>query len=102
PGRPAGDSIAHYRAQLVASASEPIDRQIIELVTRLFESLLADSQLPAPVPAVVARMQVAVLRVCLAEPATLDSYDHAIWRLFDRIGHTRLGYSPRANTRAVG
>ena len=93
PGRPAGDSIAHYRAQLVASASEPIDRQIIELVTRLFESLLADSQLPAPFRAVVARMQVAVLRVCLAEPATLDSYDHAIWRLLDRIGHTSLGHS---------
>ena len=93
PGRPAGDSIAHYRAQLVASASEPIDRQIIELVTRLFESLLADSQLPAPFRAVVARMQVAVLRVCLAEPATLDSYEHAIWRLLDRIGHTSLGHS---------
>ena len=26
--------------------SEPIDRQVIELATRLFESLLADSQLP--------------------------------------------------------
>ncbi len=93
PGWPAGDSIAQYRAQLVASASEPIDRQIIELVTRLFESLLADSQLPAPFRAVVARMQVAGLRVCLAEPATLDSYDHALWRLLDRIGHTSLGYS---------
>ena len=93
PGRSGGDSIAQHRAQLVASASEPVDRQIIELVTRLFESLLADSQLPGPFRAVVARMQVAALRVCLAEPATLDSYDHALWRLFDRIGHTSLGYS---------
>jgi hypothetical protein len=93
PGRPGGDSIAQYRAQLVASASEPVDRQIIELVTRLFESLLADSQLPGPFRALVARMQVAALRVCLAEPATLDSYEHALWRLFDRIGHTSLGYS---------
>jgi len=31
--------------------------------------------------------------VCLAEPATLDSYEHAIWRLLDRIGHTSLGHS---------
>jgi len=93
PGWPAGDSIAQYRAQLVASASEPLDRQIIELVTRLFESLLADSQLPAPFRAAIARMQVAALRVCLAEPATLDSYDHAIWRLLDRIGQTSLGHS---------
>ena len=93
PGWPAGDGIAQYRAQLVASATEPLDRQIIELVTRLFESLLADSQLPTPLRAVIARMQVAVLRVCLGEPATLDSYDHAVWRLLDRIGHTSLGYS---------
>jgi hypothetical protein len=93
PGWPAGDSIAQYRAQLVASATEPLDRQIIELVTRLFESLLADSQLPAPFRAAIARMQVAVLRVCLTEPATLDSYDHAVWRLLDRIGHTSIGYS---------
>ena len=93
PGWPAGDSIAQYRAQLVASASEPLDRQIIELVTRLFESLLADSQLPSPFRAAVARMQVAALRVCLAEPATLDSYDHAVWRLLDRIGQTSLGHS---------
>ena len=35
----AGDSIAHYRAQLVASASEPVDRQIIELVTRRLQPL---------------------------------------------------------------
>ncbi|MBV9890487.1 MAG: DUF1631 family protein [Rhizobacter sp.] len=93
PGWPARDSIAQYRAHLVASASEPIDRQVIELVTRLFESLLADSQLPAPFRAAVARMQVAALRVCLSERATLDSYDHALWRLLDRIGHTSVGYS---------
>ena len=39
-----------HRSALVASASEPIDRQVIELVTRLFESMLADSALPAPFP----------------------------------------------------
>src|SRR5262249_50725660 len=38
--------LEQHRAALIASASEPIDRQVIELATRLFESLLADSQLP--------------------------------------------------------
>ena len=58
----------------VASASEPIDRQVIELVTRLFDSLLADSQLPAPFRPVVARMQVAgAARRACAEHAALDS-----------------------------
>ena len=55
--------IEQHRAALLASASEPVDRQVIELVTRLFESLLADSQLPARFGRVLARMQVAALRV---------------------------------------
>ena len=91
--RPGRGGLEPYRAALVASTSEPVDRQIIELVTRLFESLLDDSQLQPPFRPIVARMQVAALRVCLAEPAMLDSYDHAIWRLLDRIGNTSLGYS---------
>ncbi len=85
--------IEQHRAALVASASAPVDRQIIELVTRLFESLLGDSQLPGAFRTVFARMQIAVLRLTLADNAVLDSYDHAAWRLLDRIGEISIGYS---------
>ena len=85
--------LEQHRAALVASASEPIDRQVIELVTRLFESLLADSQLPGAFKPLIARMQIAVLRVVLAENTVLDAYDHPVWRLLDRIGEVSLGYS---------
>ena len=90
---PGGNRLEQHRAALVASASEPIDRQVIELATRLFESLLADSQLPGAFRPVIARMQIAVLRVVLADNAVLDSYDHPVWRLLDRIGEVSLGYS---------
>jgi hypothetical protein len=92
-GTPNGSRIEQHRAALIASASEPIDRQVIELVTRLFESLLADSQLPSAFRPAIARMQIAVLRVALAENAVLDSYEHPVWRLLDRIGEVSLGYS---------
>ena len=85
--------IEQHRAALVASASGPVDRQVIELVTRLFESLLGDSQLPGAFRTVFARMQIAVLRLTLADNAVLDSYDHAAWRLLDRIGEISIGYS---------
>ena len=88
-----GNRLEQHRAALVASASEPIDRQVIELATRLFESLLADSQLPGAFKPLIARMQIAVLRVVLAENTVLDSYDHPIWRLLDRIGEVSIGYS---------
>ena len=90
---PSGNRLEQHRAALVASASEPIDRQVIELATRLFESLLADSQLPGAFKPLISRMQIAVLRVVLADNAVLDSYDHPVWRLLDRIGEVSLGYS---------
>ena len=92
-GTPGGNRLEQHRAALVASAGEPIDRQVIELATRLFESLLSDSQLPGSFRPMFARMQIAVLRLVLAEHAVLDSYDHPVWRLLDRIGEVSLGYS---------
>jgi hypothetical protein len=92
-GMPNNARLEQHRAALVASAAEPIDRQVIELVTRLFESMLADSQLPSAFRPAIARMQIAALRVALAEHAILDSYEHPVWRVLDRIGEVSLGYS---------
>jgi hypothetical protein len=85
--------LQQQRAAVLASASEPADRQVIELVTRLFESLQADSLLPPPFRPVIARMQVAALRLSLGERSALESFEHPVWRLLDRIGHTSQGYS---------
>ncbi len=101
-GTPGGTRLEQHRAALIASASEPIDRQVIELATRLFESMLADSQLPGAFKPLIARMQIAVLRVVLAENAVLDSYDHPVWRLIDRIGEVSLGYSRIEDPRLSG
>ena len=93
PGRHAGSAIEQQRAALLASASEPLERQTIELVTRMFESLLGDSQLQGALQPVIARMQLATLRLCLSDHAALESYEHPVWRLLDRIGSTSQGYS---------
>jgi hypothetical protein len=94
--------LEQHRSALVASASEPVDRQVIELVTRLFESLLSDSLLPAVFRPVVSRMQVAALRLCLADSTALESYEHPVWRLLDRIGETSQGYSRIEDPRLSG
>jgi hypothetical protein len=94
--------LEQHRSALVASASEPVDRQVIELVTRLFESLLSDSVLPAGFRPVVSRMQVAALRLCLADSAALESYEHPVWRLLDRVGEASQGYSRVEDPRLSG
>ncbi|MEO6361797.1 MAG: DUF1631 family protein, partial [Caldimonas sp.] len=99
---PGGTRLEQHRGALVASASEPIDRQIIELVTRLFEALLADSQIPAAFRPVLSRIQISALRVALSEPPMLDSYDHPVWRLIDRIGEVSVGQSRAEDPRLSG
>lgn len=96
---PSGARLAQHRSALLASASEPLDRQVIELVTRLFEALAADSQLPAAFRAVLSRLQIAVLRVCLLERAMLDDDAHPTWQLLDRIGEAAVGYSRSEDAR---
>lgn len=92
-GAERSDAMDDQRAALVASASAPLDRQVIGLVTRLFEAIDGDPELPAPFRSVFSRMQVACLRLALAEPATLDSFEHPAWRLFNRIGEASVGCS---------
>ena len=99
---PPGPRFEQHRNALVASAADPIDRQVIELVTRLFEAVLADSQLPMAFRPVLARMQVAALRVALAERSTLESFEHPVWRLIDRIGEVAAGYSRAEDPRLAG
>jgi hypothetical protein len=94
--------LEQHRSALVASASEPVDRQVIELVTRLFESLLSDSQLPAAFRPAISRMQVAALRLCLTDSSALESYEHPLWRLLDRIGQTSQGYARTEDPRLSG
>ena len=74
---------------------EPIavERQVNELVARLFDAMLADSQVPDPFRPVLSRLQRPVLRATLAEPAVLDAHDHPLWQLIDRIGEVAAGYS---------
>lgn len=90
------------RDSLLATVRDPVDRQVIELVMRLFEALLADSGLANGFRAVLSRMQMAILRSALADKALLDSYEHPVWQLLDRIGDVSLGYPRSDDPRLMG
>lgn len=90
-----------HRAALAASTSAPLERQIIELLSRLFDSILADPQVPAAFVTVVARLQTSALRVALRDPEMLNSTQHAVWRLLDRIGEAGAGHPQSNDPRAA-
>ena len=81
-----GRRLSAQQAALVASAGAPRERQIIELVSRVFDAIAADPQLsPAFAPA-VARLRGSALRVALHEPDMTRTTRHAVWQLIDHIG----------------
>lgn len=97
--QPSRDRLDQHRAALLSSAGDTAERQVVELVTRMFDSMLADPQLPAAFRPAIARLHGAALRVVLVDPTALDDDDHPVWRLIDRIATTSLGYSRAEDAR---
>ncbi len=96
---PEAPRLAQHRVALMATTGETVDRQIIELLSRLFESILSDRALPAGLHAVIARLQVSALRIALLDPSMLDAYDHPVWVLMDRIVSATTAYPHASDPR---
>jgi hypothetical protein len=73
------------RSQLVERAASPVDQQLIELLSRLFDAIVADRRLLPDVQGLLSRLQASVLRVALRDPSTLDDHDHPVWQFMDRL-----------------
>jgi hypothetical protein len=77
----------------VASSSGPTpDSRVVELLGRIFAAIQADTQLSPACRSVIARLQVAALRVAAQDRAMLDSVDHPVWQVMDRIAHASAAY----------
>lgn len=81
------------------SASSRVDQQLIELLTRLFDAILADRSLPQQVQLLLSRLQASAVRVALRDPAMLDSYDHPVWEFMDRLAFEASRHPGEAPTR---
>jgi hypothetical protein len=79
--------IESQRARLVQHARSPVDQQLIELLTRLFEAMLSDPRIARDVRSVLARMQPSALRLVLRDERALDDYTHPVWRFMDLTAH---------------
>ncbi len=96
----AGKHLNTHRAALIASAGASKEGRIIELLTRLFDTLLSDSQLPAAFHAPVARLQVPAMRLALHDRDLLESTQHPLWQMLDRIGLLSTARPQPADPRA--
>ena len=84
-----------------APTAEPDRSPIAELLRRLFDALLSDSQLPAAFHTPVARFEVPATRLARRERELLESTQHPLWQMIDRIGLLSAARPQPADSRGL-
>lgn len=74
------------------AASATREVRVSALLSRLFALIQADTLLPSALRAVLARLQVAAMRVAIQDGTMLDSVDHPVWRLMNHIASAGVSY----------
>jgi hypothetical protein len=77
--------VGTVQRRLCESTPSGTQRQTIEWLCGLFETIVTDPRLPAGVPHALAPLLVSALRQALVDRAALDDYAHPLWRLADRV-----------------
>ncbi len=71
--------------EVARSTNNRVDRQTVELVSRLFEAMVADERVPSDVGFLISRLQGPALRLTLRDASLLDQDRHPLWRFINRL-----------------
>lgn len=78
------------------------DQPVIALLSRLFALIQADTAVPSACRALIARLQVAALRVALQDRAMLDAPEHPVWQLMNRLASAASAWPAPGDRRLAG
>ncbi|MBK1687161.1 DUF1631 family protein [Rubrivivax gelatinosus] len=70
-----------------ATDAPPAERRAIELLTGLFDAMLADRRIAQDIALMLSRLQSVATRLVLREPKALEDEGHTMWRFFDDLAH---------------
>lgn len=73
---------------------EEADEDVINLVAMLFEFMLDDSSVPDAFKALIARLQIPLLKVAVLDKSLLSCTQHPARRLLNDIASAVIGWSP--------
>ncbi|MCE4537427.1 DUF1631 domain-containing protein [Pelomonas sp. P7] len=72
-----------------------------DMLSRLYDQILADPRLLPPVKALLARLQIAVVRMARADASLLRRQDHPTWTLLNRVAAHGMGFERVDDPRLV-
>jgi len=93
--------LLEHRASLLATTGASVERQVIELIARLFEVIVSDLGLNPALRAQLGRLQVSALRIALHDPDMLDRHEHPVWVFMARLVNAASGYPNPGDARLV-
>lgn len=73
--------------EVARKAATQAERQVIELVSRLFEAIVDDERVPADMQALIASLHPAALRLTLRDGNALEDDSHPLWRFVHRMNY---------------
>ncbi|MEW6558587.1 MAG: DUF1631 family protein [Pseudomonadota bacterium] len=85
--------IERHRQSLYEVANRPLERLTIDVVSLLFDHILADPKLLPAVKAQLARLQIPVLRLGLRDASLFSSRNHPTRKLLNRVAEYSAGFS---------
>jgi hypothetical protein len=83
-GAAAGGQREHW-TEVARATTNRVDRQSIELVSRLFDAMLNDERVPDDVRMVISRLHGPAMRLALRDSGMLDRDKHPLWRFINRL-----------------
>lgn len=81
----AGGGRKEHWSEVARGTSNRVDRQSVELVSRLFEAMLSDERVPPDVGMVISRLHGPAMRLALRDGSMLDQDKHPLWRFINRL-----------------
>jgi Protein of unknown function (DUF1631) len=84
--------IRAHREELRQASSGALDHMVIDVVGSLFDQILSDNRVPPQIARQIARLQLPVLRVALADPTFFSSRKHPVRRFVNKMASMACAY----------
>lgn len=88
-----GKLIVHQQAG--KGQVEQVDADVINLVSMLFDFILEDRQLPEPMKALLARLQIPILKVALLDRSFFNRGGHPARKLLNELAMAAVGWTEK-------
>lgn len=101
---PSGQSILtnlnvlrEIKAQGVAAGSNQVDIMTIDIVAMLFDYVFDDKSIPDTIKALIARLQIPVLKVAIIDKGFFSRKSHPVRRLLDTLADASIAFAGEAS-----